>query len=151
MVTPQCRSSLSEDMAFPPAEDLGIEQPVADSTTIATQDDGLADTVVRTLVSSGSDTLKLLFQAAEQTYAEGPQYASSDSHTSQQGDFATPGSRSSISTGPIQRSQASPELLALWNAFRFAKMGWFTAQEAITLVDLSVAHRRNQYTSRTDR
>ena len=144
LVTPQCQSSLSDGMAFSPAEDTGMQQPVVDGTTMATRDDGLADTVVRTLVSNGNDTLKLLFRAAEQTYSEDPQYTTSDSHASQPGDFTTPGRRSSISTEPVQRSQAAPEVLALWNAFRFAKMGWFTAQEAITLVDLSVAHRQSQ-------
>ncbi|KAL4892396.1 hypothetical protein BDV59DRAFT_40733 [Aspergillus ambiguus] len=39
-----------------------------------------------------------------------------------------------------QDADPHPEVLRMWNACRFVKMGWFTAREAITLVDLFVPH-----------
>lgn len=125
------------DMTFQPLDEIDLQQqqqPLEDQA-IGNGDDGLADTVMRTLVSNGNDALRLLFRAAEQREAESPQHPTSASHVSQQ-DFTSPRNVPSIATEPVQRSQATTEVLEVWDAFRFVKMGWFTAEEAVTYMDL---------------
>lgn len=124
------------DMSFQPLEDVDMQQQQSlQEQPVPNADDGLADTVMRTLVSSGNDALRLLFRAAEQREAESPRHLASISQASQ-GDFTSPGNLTSITTEPVQRSQATAEVLEVWDAFRFVKMGWFTAEEAVTYMDL---------------
>lgn len=109
-------------------------------TQVSQGDDGLTDTVMRTVVSSGNDALNLLFRAAEQRDAQSPQYQTPGSHRSRAGgDFATPGRVSTAPTETVQLSQAAPSVLEVWSALRFTRMGWFTAEEAVTLMDLCVS------------
>lgn len=96
-------------------------------STSAPGDGDLADTVARTLVSSGNDALQLLFRAAEQRDAESPILSGPRSHVP----YHSP--EESIWR---PRTQPSAEVLRVWNAFRFTKMGWFTAEEAVVYVDL---------------
>ncbi|CAI7568969.1 unnamed protein product [Penicillium bialowiezense] len=75
--------------------------------------DGLSTSVLQRVVSNNSDAMNILFEAALQE-----------------------------STHDAPRpAQAAPELtdadvLRIWNACRFVKMGWFSAHEAMELVDL---------------
>ncbi|KAJ5348823.1 uncharacterized protein N7506_002076 [Penicillium brevicompactum] len=75
--------------------------------------DGLSTSVLQRVVSSNSDAMNILFEAALQESAH---------------DTSCP-------------AQVAPELtdadvLRIWNACRFVKMGWFSAYEAMELMDL---------------
>ncbi|GME39304.1 hypothetical protein GTA08_BOTSDO00187 [Neofusicoccum parvum] len=118
-------------------------------------DGGLADSMIRTVVASGNDALNLLFEAATREAAAGASgahqaYPSLEANGfvgvaagegQEPGAYATPGSNMSVSSGllapsPVQLSEADEELLDLWKNCRFVRMGWFTAREAVTYVDL---------------
>ena len=120
----------------------GIPRPAATVNSSSSElspgvDNGLTDTVMRTIVSSGNDALNLLFQAAEQRDAESPQHQTPASLTSHvDGDFSTPKTAFGIPTASVQLSKASPPVLEVWAALRFTRMGWFSAEEAVTYIDL---------------
>ena len=38
----------------------------------------------------------------------------------------------------IPLSQPEPSILRLWESFRFVRMGWLTAKEAVSYIDLYV-------------
>jgi len=109
---------------------------------------GFQDSIVRTMVSSGSDALNLLFEAAHQ---QNPGHAENNTqpvadHTNQtptsaNAPYLTPSAAflhdtPSGSTIPSVLPSASSDVYHVWNACRFVKMGWFSAQEAILYVDL---------------
>lgn len=117
-------------------------------------DDGLADSMMRTVVASGNDALNLLFEAATREDAVAASSAREGGYSLDAGVppgpvvgegepamYATPGSNMSVSSGllapnSVQLSAASEEVLDLWKNCRFVRMGWFTAREAVTYVDL---------------
>jgi hypothetical protein len=92
------------------------------------------------MVSSENDALNILFEAA--TCAEPVNTFPSTSETALNGLPAVPeveGSPGSLQPSTPQLSSIDSidyDLLRIWNACRFVKMGWFTAHEAMTLVDL---------------
>ncbi|KAF2202757.1 hypothetical protein GQ43DRAFT_439445 [Delitschia confertaspora ATCC 74209] len=101
----------------------------------------LAHSVMRTVVSSGNDALNLLFQAAHHRDAMGEQ----ETATTSVPQYETPQSGSSMQNAnspfmfkahPVPMSQPASETLRVWSACRYVQMGWFSAHEAITLVDL---------------
>ncbi|KAH7144519.1 hypothetical protein B0J13DRAFT_555417 [Dactylonectria estremocensis] len=102
----------------------------------------LTDSVMRTLVSNGNDAMKILFQAATEHARIDGDTAANDPLASRAlanmaSSTASPENIPSVTaTGPIYFSPASYDILKVWRAFRFTRMGWFTAQEAITYVDL---------------
>lgn len=104
-------------------------------SSTAGEDTGLGDTVMRTVVSSGNDALKLLFQAAQQRDSESSNHATSGFHNPSQSamEFATP---LTAASSHFQSFQASSAVLKVWDAFRFVKMGWFSAEEAVCYMDL---------------
>ena len=123
----------------------GNLQPATDNSSTSELsprgDNGLTDTVMRTIVSSGNDALNLLFRAAEQQNAESPEHQAPGpliSHVN--GEFSTPKTAFRMATGPVHLSKASPPVLEVWAALRFTRMGWFAAEEAVTYVDLYVQH-----------
>ncbi|EIT73416.1 Zn(II)2Cys6 transcription factor [Aspergillus oryzae 3.042] len=113
----------------------------------------LANSMMRTVVSSGNDALNILFEAAA---------AHSKEHGNGLSESSTPSRNARSSTGrsnnyesslnqsivppevlakaaqPVEVSQASKEVLSVWGACRFVRMGWFTAREAVTFIDLFV-------------
>ena len=108
----------------------------------------LSNSMMRTVVASGNDALNILFEAAT---------AQEDSHTDNSPESVTgapsTGPSNALTPGnydaafepitrvirPVQLSNASQDTLNIWEACRFVKMGWFTAREAVTFVDLSVS------------
>lgn len=104
----------------------------------------LADSLIRTLVTNSKDAMNLLFQAAveradtdtEETTTNSPPTSRMRANASVE--QPTPGTTASTAREilPLCASTPSPEVVRLWRAFRFTKMGWFTAEEAITYVDL---------------
>lgn len=119
----------------------GISRPAAtvdtSTTDLPPDQNGLTDTVMRTIVSSENDALNLLFRAAEQRDAESPQHQAAPSLMSHaDGNLSTPNTTFGMANEPMQLSKASPAVLEVWAALRFTRMGWFTAEEAVTYVDL---------------
>ena len=110
----------------------------------------LGSSMMRTVVASGNDALNILFEAAVahrpgNNIAEHPVQSedtlSSRSQTTREDNeaFSYRGHPKTSARGrPVQISHASKEILDVWEACRFVKMGWFTSREAVTLTDLSV-------------
>lgn len=89
------------------------------------------------MVSSENDALNILFEAAARSepvdaYASTASRASFNRFTNTQESPKLIASASQI----VNINSADIDILHIWNACRFVKMGWFTAREAMTLVDL---------------
>lgn len=113
---------------------------------------GLANSVMRPVVSSGNDALNILFQAAAQEQAGGAsdlrtasQVSAADGSSNVQPNaqpIANAGSAGSFGTAPPMVSECpslskvEPEILDIWDACRFVHMGWFSSREAVTYIDL---------------
>ncbi|EAW11335.1 putative C6 transcription factor [Aspergillus clavatus NRRL 1] len=111
----------------------------------------LANSMMRTVVSSGNDALNILFEAA--TAQSQPDslnesdslpdngrtlagHGSTRDHLMKQVDLAVSPAILEKAMRPVELSQVVKEVLSVWEACRFVKMGWFTAREAVTLIDL---------------
>ncbi|RYP62434.1 hypothetical protein DL769_007306 [Monosporascus sp. CRB-8-3] len=112
---------------------------------------GLADSMMRTVVSNGNDALNLLFDAAHHVASETDTPCSrrsendGASHASLLGDTR----HSTVDTAPASHSSTlfqqpndfvvaanpTPEVREVWSAYRFVKMGWISADEAVTFID----------------
>ncbi|ORY17918.1 hypothetical protein BCR34DRAFT_554512 [Clohesyomyces aquaticus] len=118
-----------------------LMSPASMLRRISTSQPDLANSVMRTVVSSGNDALNLLFEAAHHRDA----IDSQDAGTSGSQPYETPRSAPSnpnpsspftFKAQPVQMSQPSPETLKIWTSCRYVQMGWFSAHEAVTYVDL---------------
>lgn len=112
----------------------------------------LADSVMRTVVSNGHDALNLLFEAANQegqsdSQSPGSRYPHGAGRTphSSTGNYSAAACASSpAGSVPLSMNVAASgatsdpktDALEVWSAFRFVRMGWLSAQEAVTFVDL---------------
>lgn len=118
-----------------------ILSPPTHLRRVSSSQPDLGHSVMRTVVSSGSDALNLLFEAANHRDAIDNQEANGSQA------YETP--RSGPSNGydagspfhtfraqPVQMSTPLPETLKIWTSCRFVQMGWFSAHEAVTYVDL---------------
>ncbi|KAF2268918.1 hypothetical protein CC78DRAFT_558083 [Lojkania enalia] len=143
------RSSISAHTVTPADTPHGVDRsdhesilsPPARLRRISTSQPDLQNSVMRTVVSSGSDALNLLFEAAHHRDAIDAQdnvtSASQPYETPQSGpSIPNPSSPFTFRAQPVQMSQPSPETLKIWTSCRFVQMGWFSAHEAITYVDL---------------
>jgi hypothetical protein len=132
------QGSIATPIATPRGD---ILSPSARLRRISTSQPDLASSVMRTVVSSGNDALNLLFEAAHHRDAMDN---SQDMRASNSQPYETPRSGPSLDPSspftfraqPVQMSQPSPETLRIWTSCKFVQMGWFTAHEAITYVDL---------------
>lgn len=120
-----------------------ILSPPAPLRRISSSQPDLTHSMMRTVVSSGSDALNLLFEAAHHRDAIDNQEASGSQayETPRSGpggyDNGIPTSPfHTFRAQPVQMSAPSPEILRVWTACRFVQMGWFSAHEAVTYVDL---------------
>ncbi|KAI2934468.1 hypothetical protein CBS147320_1044 [Aspergillus niger] len=81
----------------------------------------LSPSMLETVVSNEQDAMRLLFKAAAQSQPSigvaAPQCSSIEDNESNY-----------------------PDALRVWNACRFVRMGWFTAQEAISLIEWFFTH-----------
>lgn len=147
------------------ASQMGISPAGAEVRMHATQDSAahaypdrhrsnsnLASSMMRTVVASGNDALNILFEAATahnqeetpSTDTSPPLEGGSRSGTSNAKERNTPRTFENLATfesvsraiGPGDISEATQETLNVWDACRFVKMGWFTAREAVTFIDL---------------
>ncbi|KAJ5506496.1 Peptidase T2 asparaginase 2 [Penicillium expansum] len=106
----------------------------------------LASTMMRTVVSSGNDALNILFEAATaqeenspDTSSEplaGPPSAGPSTQDRTPGNYDSGFESVARVIRPVKLSDASQDTLNVWEACRFVKMGWFTAREAVTFIDL---------------
>ena len=107
--------------------------------------------MMRTVVASGNDALNILFEAATAHQDDNPIGDSSTplGTASRNGDlnakerstprhFESPAAFESVTRSicPVQISEVTQETLQVWEACRFVRMGWFTAREAVTFIDL---------------
>jgi hypothetical protein len=108
----------------------------------------LASSMMRTVVASGNDALNILFEAAtaqEDSHVDTSSESISGPPSTGPSQERTPGNSDAAfesvtrTIHPAQLSNVSHETLNIWEACRFVKMGWFTAREAVTFVDLSVS------------
>ncbi|KAF2154262.1 hypothetical protein K461DRAFT_125631 [Myriangium duriaei CBS 260.36] len=130
------------DGKTPPFEEVSESQKDANNASEDQRSNpDLASSVMRTVVSSGNDALNLLYQAAH-TQREPSTNPDSEptpplAHTiSAQHDHAmsagTPGHQIDI----FPMIKLNEDTFRLWNACRFVRMGWFSAEEAATYIDL---------------
>ncbi|PWY91903.1 C6 transcription factor [Aspergillus sclerotioniger CBS 115572] len=111
----------------------------------------LANSMMRTVVSSGNDALNILFEAAavhsqeNKSNGSGAQTRNTQTSTAQASDVDNSGDQSHFmyaaealakAKRPVKLSLVSKEVLSVWESCRFVKMGWFTSREAVTLIDM---------------
>lgn len=121
-----------------------VLSPAPHLRRVSSSQPNLAHSVMRTVVSSGSDALNLLFEAANHRDAIDNQEQSGsqayETPRSGQSGYDINGMPSSpfhtFRAQPVQMSTPSPETLKIWTSCRFVQMGWFSAHEAVTYVDL---------------
>lgn len=106
--------------------------------------------MMRTVVASGNDALNILFEAAT---AQDDTSLNDESPPTEAGlrsggstakervtprNFESPAAFESVprASRPVDMSEPLQPVLNVWNACRFVKMGWFTAREAVTFIDL---------------
>ncbi|OQD90649.1 hypothetical protein PENANT_c001G06256 [Penicillium antarcticum] len=87
--------------------------------------DGLSTSVLQTVVSNNNDAMNILFEAALQESNNTTQMTTAERSRS------------------IAPELTDADILRVWNACRFVKMGWFSAQEAMVLVDLDIRFFEN--------
>lgn len=107
------------------------------STSSARHDGNVSDSIIRTMISSGNDALEVLFDPVRH---EAPRRYPGEWQGVIAGDAMAmqthmppqlPSSHSRL-RGPTNASPAQ----TVWHACRFVKQGWFSADEAIYLVDM---------------
>lgn len=113
----------------------------------------LASSMMRTVVASGNDALNILFEAAtagqednapsDESPPRGAGAKSGGPNGHQRAtpkNFESPTAFENVSPvkRPVEISEVASETLQIWEACRFVKMGWFTAREAVTFIDLYV-------------
>lgn len=113
----------------------------------------LANSMMRTVVSSGNDALNILFEAAnaqsqEDSMIESDSLPETEQHrsghpvtsegSSNRIDLTVPPDVLEKAMRPVELSHVSKDVLSTWEACRFVRMGWFTAREAVTFIDLFV-------------
>jgi len=134
--------------------DRGVDNQLRDSSRTAesthSSDDcvqdqvpDLAQSVMRTVVSNGHDVLDILYQAATQDQGSTrSEHARNVGFESQVRPSTTSLDVSSLGLNPLEPvriSPAAPNICKIWKSSRFVKMGWLTADEAVTYMDLCVS------------
>lgn len=93
--------------------------------------------IARTAVASPNDARALLFKAADQQDTDDsddqPVYTIDVDQTSP---ASASTSNTKIFLPVVTLSQITEEDVNLWKQHRFVRQGWFTAQEAVTYIDL---------------
>lgn len=124
---------------------------------------------MRTVVSSGNDALNILFEAATVHENSGGLADGVDSiaHRDKSGNITSHGGSATGLNGdeahiiapcsPISKthsldklSNSTEEVLRIWETCRFVRMGWFTAREAVTYIDLLVKLHLIEYVVSTN-
>ncbi|CAG7935233.1 unnamed protein product [Penicillium nalgiovense] len=106
----------------------------------------LASSMMRTVVTSGNDALNILFEAAtaqednspgnSPESPAGPPSVGPSTHDRTLGNYDSTFESVGRVIRPVKLSEATQDTLNVWEACRFVKMGWFTAREAVTFIDM---------------
>ncbi|KAI9046292.1 putative C6 transcription factor [Aspergillus affinis] len=113
------------------------------------QSNAFANSMMRTVVSSGNDALNILFEAAavhsrendmlesemQSRNAQTRSHRNRQSNASRDMNAISPEALAKA-VRPVPLSHASKDVLAIWETCRFVRMGWFTSREAVTFIDL---------------
>lgn len=103
----------------------------------------MSDRMVSTVVTNSADAMNLLFNSAGPKEAQSTQ---ADSHVLPQVTRAVEVVGFTITT----LSDPDDDILDIWDKCRFVRQGWFTAQEAVSYIDLyDPIHRRDSWTDQT--
>lgn len=92
----------------------------------------LSGRVMSTILARPSDALDVLFDAARPGVDESPSSQARDRDKTQ----TVVSASGLVSVSGL--SHPSEDVLDLWDRCRFVRQGWFTAQEAVTYIDLYV-------------
>ncbi|CAG7938659.1 unnamed protein product [Penicillium nalgiovense] len=102
--------------------------------------------MMRTVVTSGNDALNILFEAAtaqednspgnSPESPAGPPSVGPSTHDRTLGNYDSTFESVGRVIRPVKLSEATQDTLNVWEACRFVKMGWFTAREAVTFIDM---------------
>ncbi|QGI75145.1 hypothetical protein CEK25_000051 [Fusarium fujikuroi] len=118
------------------------QQAVMNEASPSISSTGPAGEITTTLVSNGNDALRLLYQPAIEHANKDGASPSNQGPMTRHTQHPTAGTSSPrttasvIASGPNLTSPISLSPLTVWRAFRFVRMGWFTAEEAVNYVDL---------------
>jgi hypothetical protein len=119
-------------------------RPHVDASSVS---NGLTSSLMRNVVSSGNDALNLLFEAAAHTGSKNDDLGP-DTQSNTQPSYGVPETQyetnykstaigtSPAAPSPVELSNSDQNSLSVWESCRFVKMGWFTAKEAVSFVDL---------------
>jgi len=126
-------TSTASDVHTSPATDAQHDEPHKIAQGPVNAD--LNDTMMTTVISNGNDALNLLFEAAQQE-ERGVNGARVPVVTDQHDNAATsplsPVAKLNFNSLP----ELSSELTDTWNAYRFVRMGWLSAQEIVWYLDM---------------
>lgn len=123
------------------ASTTGQRDPdLGSSTDLHHTNTALDEEVVKTLVSSSNDARNVLFKVANEHDPDDsddqPAYADALDNVSLASSLTNNTKVSHQAPQVVILSNLTKEDAELWSRQRFVRQGWFTAQEAITYVDL---------------
>lgn len=133
-----CDSSQQQDASGDSRRDmLGLTDSPPFPRPVSVEGRSLVSPVMRNVVSSGDDALKILFEAAQH---KAPDQLGEQNAHSINGPSPAVATTSTFTTSPVTNtngaiSQAPEHVLKLWSACKFVRQGWLSALEAIYLVD----------------
>jgi hypothetical protein len=130
---PGMRTSSASDLHTSPATAAQHDDPHEIAQGPLNAD--LNDTMMATVVSNGNDALNLLFEAAQQE-ERGISGARVPVITDQHDDTTTSPLPSVTNLSSNSLPRLSSELTDTWNAYRFVRMGWLSAQEIVWYLDM---------------
>ena len=97
---------------------------------------GVADSVIRTVISTGNDALNVLFEAASRD--RNSMLNDSESPASERVSHQIQPLKTNPNTTQADIPNPSPEVLGTWESCRFVTMGWLSAKDAVLYIDLYV-------------
>lgn len=111
-----------------PETNVISEQATRESVGPSPSAGSLADSVMRTIISSGNDARDLLFSAVRTDNEGDP--------STRPAAYST--SPSFLTTNAGHEAQITLSAVQVWSSSRFVMQGWLAAPEAVRLVDLYV-------------
>ncbi|KAI7763145.1 hypothetical protein LZL87_012182 [Fusarium oxysporum] len=118
------------------------QQAAMNEASPSVSSSGPAGDLATTLVSNGNDALRLLYQPAIEHANKAVASPSNQGPISRHQlhptrETSSPGTTASVRTSrPTHISPTPHNPLTVWRSFRFVRMGWFTAEEAVNYIDL---------------
>lgn len=99
-------------------------------------ENNLADTMMTTVVSNGNDALNLLFEAAQHEERGASSTRGTIAADQASAAFAASPTSPTPSTSVHVLPELPLDLLETWNAYRFVRMGWLSAEEVVWYLDM---------------